>query len=358
MQRFLILLALITGLGLHPALAQSALSAPVPAPAPVRDADGLFLVDETAANAGSATTAAPGDGPAEGGLIGDDQMAADEGISAQDNPAAQAAEQAALAAALKSAGAAPQSVTLSAKLIDDGPVIPSGLNWRVYSADSSINGDVKLVAHSDQATAVVTLTPGEYLVQAIYGFAQASDTLAVTDASEARLLVLDAGALRLDARVTGGAEIPANFLHFEIYPQGQEDDQRTVIVNNVQPGELIHLNAGVYHVISKYGTANATAATDLRVDQGQLTEATLFHDAAPVSFRLVSEIGGEAIADIDWTIKDASGQTVYHFTGTFPSTILAQGDYVVLAQHGATVYNRDFSIIPGPAQEIEVLTSL
>jgi hypothetical protein len=37
-------------------------------------------------------------------------------------------------------------------------------------------------------------------------------------------------------------------------------------------------------------------APDLRVEPGQLTDATLYHRAAQMSFKLVSEAGGEAIA--------------------------------------------------------------
>ena len=52
------------------------------------------------------------------------------------------------------------------------------------------------------------------------------------------------------------------------------------------------------------------------------------------------------------------GQRSIAITGTFPSAILAKGDYVVLAQRLDAVYNRDFSVVPGAPQEIEVLTSL
>ena len=54
-------------------------------------------------------------------------------------------------------------------------------------------------------------------------------------------------------------------------------------------------------VISYFGAVNATVRADLRVEPGKLTEATLYHKAAQISFRLVSEAGGEAIADVDWT---------------------------------------------------------
>ena len=345
MRHFLILAALICGLGLSAVFAQEA--APAPSPAPMRDADGQFLgaaaemVEEMVEENG-----------------GDGSELLEGELPPEDSAAAAAAEQAARAEALKEIGAAPQPVTLSAKLVDDGPIIPSGLTWRIFSADATNSSDIELVQRSEQATAVVSLPPGEYLVQSAYGFAQATDTLTVLDEPQSRVLVLDAGALRLNAKVTGGTDIAPRQLKFEVYPQGQEDDPRAIIVGSVQPGEIIHLTAGVYHVVSKYGALNAVAATDIRVEKGQLTDATLFHDAAQVSLRLVSEIGGEAIADVDWTIKDASDTTVYQFTGTFPSAILEAGDYVVLARRGTAVYNRDFSVVPGTPQEIQVLTAL
>ena len=341
MRHLLILATILTGLGFFPAMAQTA--DPYPASAPVRSEAGEIVSPDAAATDETAADAA--------------DAGQDEEMSPEDNAAALAAELAARVAELQSAGAAAQPVTLSAKLIDDGPIIPSGLVWRIFSADETTNGDVKIIDRSEQATAAFNLPPGEYLAQVTYGLAQASDTLVVTDAPQSHVLVLDAGALRLNARISGDLEIAPRHLKFEIYPQGLEDDPRSVITANVKPGELVHLNAGIYHVISRFGTVNAVAETDLRVDKGQLTDATLFHDAAQISFRLVSVTGGEAIADVDWIINDTDGNTVYRYSGTFPSAILAAGDYVVLAQRGGTVYNREFAVMAGPPQEIEVLTS-
>ncbi|MBU1176385.1 MAG: hypothetical protein KKH72_13355 [Alphaproteobacteria bacterium] len=346
MRIFLIPFLLILACAATEANAQ--VSSPYPSPAPMRDAEGHFIGPGAGAGETGGTETAVDE------IVGApdtmDETAPDE-MSVEDNPAAQAAAAAAL-------DAPPQPVTLSAKLVDDGPLIPSGLAWRVFSAEPSATGDIALVGRSDQATAVFELKPGDYLAQAAYGFAQATDTMTVAETPQARVLVLDAGALRLGARITGGQAIDESQLLFEIYPQGLEDDPRSVIVRGVRPGELVHLNAGVYHVVSKFGSVNAVAETDIRVDKGQLTDATMFHDAAQVSFRLVSELGGEAIADVDWTVRDAQGAIVYQFTGTFPSVVLAQGDYVVLANRGGGVHNRDFSVVPGSAHEIEVLTAL
>jgi hypothetical protein len=103
---------------------------------------------------------------------------------------------------------------------------------------------------------------------------------------------------------------------------------------------------------------NAVVKADLRVEPGQLTDATLYHRAAQTSFKLVSESGGEAIADVDWTVKTTDGATVFSDTGAFPSTVLQEGDYLVFAKRGDTVFNREFEVQPGQPREIEVLTTV
>ena len=87
------------------------------------------------------------------------------------------------------------------------------------------------------------------------------------------------------------------------------------------------------------------------------TEATLYHKAAQVTLKLVSEEGGEAIADVEWTIKTTGGETVFTDIGAFPATVLAEGDYLALAKLGEKVYNREFEVRPGTLREIEILTT-
>lgn len=275
----------------------------------------------------------------------------------EENEALQAAEEAARAATLRASGGPPQPVTLSAKITNDGAIIPGGLVWRIYASEANENGEPQLVERSELATAAFELSPGEYLIHAAYGYAQATENIIVTEAPQAHTLVLDAGALRLNAQITGEIGISPQLLSFDIFPEGLEDDGRSAIITDVGPGDLVHLNAGVYHVVSRFGDVNATVRTDLRVDRGQLTEATLFHDASQISLRLASEVGGEAIADVEWTITDAAGSIVFTHLGAFPSCVLAQGDYTVLARRGDDVFNRDFAVVAGKAQEVEVLTS-
>jgi hypothetical protein len=249
-------------------------------------------------------------------------------------------------------------VTLTALATDGGQPIQQGVVWRVFSTKPDAAGQLALAAKSDSAIAKIKLAPGQYVVDAAYGRAQASDTLTVNPGSNDKSLVLDAGGLRLNAAIIGDVPIPINLLRFDILTAGQSDSDRTVVAQNLAANDIVTLNAGTYHVVSYFGDVNAVVRADLKVEAGQLTDVTLYHRASQISFKLVSEAGGEAIADVDWTVKGQDGTTVFTNTGTFPSTVLEEGDYTVLAQRGSQVFNRDFQVQPGQPKEIEVLTTV
>ncbi len=274
-----------------------------------------------------------------------------DGVSLPAPPPVTATEAVAAVAAEK------QRVTLTAQITEHGMNIPEGLVWRIFDTRTDTSGQLALAAKSEEATAEIELVPGEYVVHVAYGRAQASDTLAVTEGENNKSIVLDAGAMRLNAAVTGDVSIPINLLRFDIFTAGNEAD-RTLVAQNLSANDIVTLNAGTYHVVSYFGDINAVVRADLRVEPGQMTEATLYHRSAQVTFKLVTETGGEAIADVEWTVKTADGATVYSNIGAFPATVLAEGDYLVLAKRGDTVYNREFEVQPGPGREIEVLTTV
>ncbi|MEO5806756.1 hypothetical protein [Devosia sp.] len=260
-------------------------------------------------------------------------------------------------AAISAAAAAPQPVTLTASITDGGATIPDGLVWRIFDTKTDAAGELALVAKSDSATAKVELPPGEYVVHVAYGRAQTSDTLTVVDGDNTKAIVLGAGALRLNAAIDGDIPIPINLVRFDLFTAGSDAD-RQMVAENLAPNDIVTLNAGTYHVVSHFGTINAVVRADLRVEAGQLTDATLYHHASQISFKLVSESGGEAIADVEWTVKTADGATVFTDLGAFPATVLAAGDYLVLAKQGDKVFNREFQVLPGASKEIEVLTTV
>jgi hypothetical protein len=259
--------------------------------------------------------------------------------------------------AIAAAAAAPQSVTLMARITPEGAPIPEGLAWRIFESEPDSTGELALVAKSESGEASIEIEPGQYVVHVAYGRAQSSETVTIQPGQASIEMVLGAGALRLNAAVTGDVPIPAGLLSFDIFTD-QEEAARGLVAEAISPNEIVTLNSGTYHVVSRFGEVNATVRADLRVEPGQITDATLYHHAAQISFKLVSEQGGEAIADVEWTVKTADGTTVFSNLGAFPTTVLAEGDYLVLAKLGETVYNREFQVQAGPPREIEVLTSV
>lgn len=269
-----------------------------------------------------------------------------------DQPAATPATE-----AITALTSAPQPVTLEARITQDGAPIPDGLVWRIFDTVPDASGELALVAKSELGEPTVELPPGEYVVHLAYGRAQTSDSLSVAPGPNQKTFILDAGALRLNSAVTGDIAIPTDLLKFDVFTAGEEND-RSLVAEGLRPNDIVTLNAGTYHIVSHFGTINAVVRADLRVEAGQLTDATLYHHASQVSFKLVSESGGEAIADVEWTIKTADGATVFTDLGAFPSTVLAEGDYLVLAKQGSQVFNREFQVQPGAVREIEVLTTV
>jgi hypothetical protein len=260
--------------------------------------------------------------------------------------------------AIEAVTADPQPVTLTAMVTDGGQAIGEGLVWRIFSTKTDTQGQLELAAKSDSAVAKVELTPGNYVVHGAYGRAQASDTIVVAQGDNSKNIVLEAGGLRLNAAVTGDVPIPINLLHFDVFTTGSSDADRAIVAQGIGANDILTVNAGTYHIVSYFGAVNAVVRADLRVEPGQLTDATLYHRAAQTSFKLVSEAGGEAIADVDWTVKTTDGTTIFTDTGAFPSTVLQEGDYLVLAKRGDTVFNREFEVQPGQPREIEVLTTV
>ena len=257
--------------------------------------------------------------------------------------------------AIATVTADPQPVRLTAYATDGGRTLGEGVVWRVFSTKTDTAGHLQLAAESNNAVADVELPPGSYIVHVAYGRAQANDTITVAEGSNTKNVVLEVGGLRLNAAVTGDVPIPINLLRFDVF---SADANRAIVAQGIGANDILTVNAGTYHIVSYFGDVNATVRADLQVAPGELTDATLYHRAAQVSFKLVSEAGGEAIADVDWTVKTADGATIFSDTGAFPSTVLQEGTYLVFAKRGETVFNREFEVQPGQPREIEVLTTV
>jgi hypothetical protein len=249
------------------------------------------------------------------------------------------------------------AITLSAQLTDKGSDITRGIVWRVFKPEA-VNGKLPMVASAHGGTAVFQLEPGSYLVHASYGRAGATKRITVGKDAKRESLVLDAGGLKLDAVLSGGVRIPPKKLRFSIYEGTAEaNGDRALIIPDVEPNSVVRLNAGIYHIVSTYGAVNAVIRSDIRVEAGKLTEATVEHHAAEITMKLVRETGGEAIADTSWSLLNESGDPIKETVGAFASMVLAEGDYTIIAKNRDRIYQKDFTVVAGQNQEIEVLAT-
>ncbi len=254
--------------------------------------------------------------------------------------------------------AAGGEITLSAKLTDEGEDIRRGLVWRVFGPEPGPDGKLPLIASAQGGTSSFQLAPGGYLVHASYGRAGATKRISVGGDGKREDLVLDAGGLKLDAVLAGGVRIPAAKLRFSIYDAipGAEGE-RALIIPDVSPNSVVRLNSGTYHIVSTYGQVNAVIRSDIRIEAGKLTEATVEHHAAELTMKLVREAGGEAIADTSWSILSGSGDPIREMVGAFASMVLAEGEYTIIAKNRDRIYQRDFTVVGGRNQDVEVMAT-
>lgn len=245
---------------------------------------------------------------------------------------------------------------LEARLADGSPPLTHGVTWRVFASAPDTDGTLPLMATSMGGTTSFQLPGGTYYVHAAYGRAGAVKRIDMRGEPRIEPLYLDAGGLRLTAVI--GEDKPADpeTVTFEIYKDA-EDGERIRLVDDADEETVLRLNAGTYHVVSRYGTVNAIVRADIQVNPGKLTEATIRHKGAEVTLKLVEAEGGEALANTQWTVLTPAGDILHNSVGAFPSIILAEGTYTAFARHGDQNYNRDFEVEAAIDRDVEVRLS-
>ena len=130
-----------------------------------------------------------------------------------------------------------------------------------------------------------------------------------------------------------------------------------LIAPDVKPDTIVRLSAGTYHVVSTYGSVNAIIRADIQVEAGKLTEAVVEHKAAELTLKLVRNEGGEALADTSWSVVNPSGEIIKESVGAFASMVLAEGDYTIIAKNRDKLFQKDFKVVAGRNQDVEVVAA-
>jgi hypothetical protein len=233
-------------------------------------------------------------------------------------------------------------------------VIPSGLVWRIFPLRPEANGSYRAIKEDRTANPTLQLPAGDYVVHVSCGLASDARVVHVKDTTR-EVFELPAGGIRLEGRV-GDAKIAPTAITFDIFPGSQfEPGTKTPLAQGVVTGDVVVVPEGNYYIVSNYGDTNAVVRSDIRVQTGKLTEVTVSHRAAMVTLKLVSEHGGDAIANTNWSVITPGGDVVKESTGVFPRIVLAEGDYRAIARNEGRTFERDFKVFTGVDGEVEVL---
>ncbi len=242
---------------------------------------------------------------------------------------------------------------MSARFGSDLPAINGGLHWRVYRAEA--NGAPRLVKEDKGPSPTFVLAPGTYVVSATFGLASVTKTVDLRAEKMTGVFDIPAGGLRIEGKV-GDAKIPPGQISFDLYKGSQfEPGDKRAIATAITTGDVVLVPEGSYHIVSNYGDANATVRSDIRVQVGKLTDATVNHRAAIITLKLVNERGGEARANTQWSVLTPGGDVIKESIGAFPRVILAEGEYQAIARNDNKTYQREFRVVNGVDGEVEVI---
>jgi hypothetical protein len=246
------------------------------------------------------------------------------------------------------------ALSLAARFGRDLPAIAGGLHWRVYRIDG--NGVPRLAKDDKSPAPTFALPPASYAINVVFGLASATRTVQLRAGERVNeSFDIPAGGLRIEGKV-GDARIPPTQITFDLFKGSQfEPGDKRAIATGIITHDLVLVPEGTYHIVSNYGDANATVRSDIRVQVGKLTDATVNHRAAIITLKLVNERGGEARANTQWSVLTPGGDVIKESIGAFPRVILAEGEYRAIARNDNKTFQREFRVVNGVDSEVEVV---
>jgi hypothetical protein len=246
------------------------------------------------------------------------------------------------------------ALALSARFGKEAPAIDGGLTWRVYAAKPEPGGSFKLLKEDKSPSPTLVLPAGGYIVHVGFGLATAVKPVTLRGSTVREEFDLPAGGLRIEGRV-GDVRVPVGQISFDVYKGSQfEAGDRRPIAEHVMTGDVLVVPEGTYYIVSNYGDANSVVRSDIRVAAANLTDITVTHRAAAITLKLVSEKGGEALANTAWSVLTPGGDVIKESIGAFPRVILAEGEYRAIARNEGKVYEREFKVVTGVDGDVEV----
>jgi hypothetical protein len=261
-------------------------------------------------------------------------------------------------------------LTLSASIAGQNMRVQSGLHWRIFSEQAGPDGNRKLMSESDSPTPSFQLPNAVYYAHVSYGLASATKRINLAGIATTDQLSINAGSLHITP-VLGDSPIAPNRISLSIYVPERADREAKLVVASAKPADIIGLPEGNYRIVSTYldlatgGSTNAPGLppnatnsvinADVNIQSGKLTDVTLRHRAAQITLKLVNTAGSEALANTSFSVLTPGGDVIREMIGAFPSLVLAEGEYVVIARRDGKTYQTTFNVQSNVDRDVEVL---
>jgi hypothetical protein len=250
------------------------------------------------------------------------------------------------------------------------------VGWRADPA-----GSHPLSVESGQAQPTLAIPPGNYVVHVAFGLASAAKRVTLGAEVRSERLTLSAGALRIEGTLAD-APIDPSKLSLAIYVPQNRNPLGKLVYAKAKAGDIVGLPEGSYHIVSTYldtvgahsamSTAgnsakpamlsppaaipsNSMVNADIKVISGKRIDLTIRHRCATLTLKLVNKPGAEALANTTFTVLTPGGDVIRELVGAFPSLVLAEGEYVVIARHESKVYQSTFQVQTGMDRDVEVV---
>jgi hypothetical protein len=273
------------------------------------------------------------------------------------------------------------TLNLSAVLSGGAAPLTGGLRWRVFGAHADPDGSHPLIVESGLAQPTLTIPPGDYVVHVAFGLASAAKRVKLGAEVRSERLTLSAGALRIEGTIAD-APIDSSKLSLAIYVPQNRNPLGKLVYAKAKAGDLVGLPEGSYHIVSTYldtvgarsGVSpasnsgksaspappaaipsNSVVNADIKVVSGKRIDVTIRHRCATLTLKLVNKQGAEALANTTFTVLTPGGDVIRELVGAFPSLVLAEGEYVVIARHESKVYQSTFQVQTGMDRDVEVV---
>ena len=263
------------------------------------------------------------------------------------------------------------TLQLSAALSASAAPLTGGLRWRLFAARPDVDGAHALIIESGEPQPTLMAPAGDYVVHVALGLASAAKRVSLGQEVRAERLTLNAGALRITGTL-GDAPIDPSKLSLAIYVPERNNPEAKLVYAKARAGDIVGLPEGAYDIVSTFldtvgvgsvgvgkpsapTPTNSIVAADVRVVAGKLIDVTLRHRCATMTIKLVNAAGAGALANSGFTVLTPGGDLIRELIGAFPSLVLAEGEYVVIARHESKTYQATFQVQSGLDRDVEVI---